>query len=47
MTKIIERCGFTSFDKGCFNSYFILGRFWFHINRKFRYPFISFEWIPF
>ena len=47
MTKIIERCGFTGFEGQSFRTYRILDLFWFHINKKFCYPFISFKWIPF
>ena len=45
--KIIERCGFSGFDGENWVSYFVLGVFWFHVNRRFHYPFISFRNLPF
>jgi len=45
--KIIERRGFGSWNGESWNNYLILGKFWFHINRRFHYPFISFKKLPF
>jgi len=43
----VKKAGFGGWDGESFTSYLILGTFWFHVNRRFRYPFISFKKLPF
>ena len=47
MTKVVESLGWTSFDGNTFHTYFILGRFWLHVNKRFKWPLVSFVVLPF
>ena len=47
MSKIIKKVGFSGWDGESWTTYRLLDRFWIHVNRRFRWPLISFKEIPF
>ena len=44
---IIERCGFSGLAGNSFRTYLFFGRYWLHINKRFKWPLISFVRLPF
>ena len=44
---IIERRGSTSWDGNSFRTWLFFGHYWLHVNKKFRWPLISFMILPF
>lgn len=44
---IIERCGFSGWAGNSFLTYLFFGRYWLHINKRFKWPLISFVRLPF
>ena len=47
MTKVVEKCGFSAWGSGSFRTYLLFGCFWVHINKRFRWPLVSFVKLPF
>ena len=44
----VKKVGFSGWGDGeSWTSYLVFGRFWVHVNRRHRWPFVSFKWIPF
>ena len=43
----VKKVGFGGWDGESWTSYLVFGRLWVHVNRRFRWPLISFRWIPF
>ena len=44
---IVKKVGFGGWDGESWTSYLVFDRFWVHVNRRHRWPFVSFKWIPF
>lgn len=47
MVKVLRKCGFSGFNGQSWNTYRVFDAFWLHINKKFRWPLISFVRLPF
>lgn len=45
---IVKKVGFSGFGDGeLWTSYLVFGRYWVHINRRHRWPLVSFKSLPF
>ena len=44
---IVKKVGFSYWDGESWTDYYVFNSFWVHVNRRLRWPFISFKWIPF
>ena len=44
---IIEHKGSTGWNSNIFRTYLIFGRYWLHINKRFKWPLVSFIKLPF
>lgn len=47
INSVIKKVGFGGWDGESWTSYLVFGRFWVHVNRRHRWPFVSFKEIPF
>lgn len=47
MKGMIKKVGFGGWDGESWMSYRVFDRFWVHVNRRRRWPFVSFKEIPF
>lgn len=47
MTRVCENLGFSGWGRGSFRTYLLFGCIWLHVNKRFRWPLISFKRLPF
>jgi hypothetical protein len=45
--EFISKAGFTSFNGHTWRTYLVFGFLWVHIEKNGKYPWISFERLPF